>query len=141
MSASDSVVAALERWHRFVESRDPELLDDLLAEDAVFHSPVVFTPQKGRAITKLYLVGAMNVFGGSGGSDFHYTKELRTDPHAVLEFEVTVDGKLVNGVDILSFDAEGRIREFRVMVRPLQAIQLLHRKMAEMLAKLQAGTG
>lgn len=139
MSASDSVEAALERWHRFVESRDPDLLDDLLAEDAVFHSPVVFTPQKGRAITKLYLVGAMRVFGGTDGSDFHYTKELRTDPFAVLEFEVTVDDKLVNGVDILSFDGEGRIREFRVMVRPLQAIQLLHRKMAAMLEELKTG--
>jgi len=122
----------LERWHEIIKERKPELLDEILAEDCVFLSPVVHTPQRGREITKLYLTGAMHVLGGG----FRYEKEVVSPQHAVLEFVCEIDGITVNGVDIMSFDADGKINEFKVMVRPLKAINLLHAKMGEMLEAL-----
>lgn len=124
----------LERWHEIVEQRRPELLDEILAEDCVFFSPVVHAPQEGRELTKFYLTGAMHVFNDS----FHYVKQVVSGPHAVLEFVCEVDGLTVNGVDIITFDDKGRITEFKVMVRPLKAINLLHAKMKEMLEQLSA---
>ncbi len=118
-----------------VSQQDHSQLGEILTEDCVFLSPVVHTPQVGRDLTVLYLTGALNVFNES----FHYTKELVTDRHAVLEFECTVDGILINGVDIMTFAEDGRISEFRVMVRPLKAMQMLHGKMAAMLEHLKAG--
>ncbi|MBP6681724.1 MAG: nuclear transport factor 2 family protein [Halioglobus sp.] len=125
---------ALKLWHDIIELRKPELLDEILAEDCVFFSPVVHTPQRGRELTKLYLTGAMHVLN----KDFHYVKELVTPSHAVLEFVCDIDGISVNGVDIISFDSDGKIKEFKVMVRPLKAINLLHAKMREMLERLSA---
>jgi hypothetical protein len=122
----------LDRWHEIIKERKPELLDEILAEDCVFLSPVVHTPQRGREITKLYLTGAMHVLSDG----FHYEKEVVSAEHAVLEFVCEVDGIMVNGVDIISFDQDGKINEFKVMVRPLKAINLLHAKMAEMLQAL-----
>ena len=122
----------LERWHEIIRERKPELLDEILAEECVFLSPVVHTPQRGREITKLYLTGAMHVLGHG----FRYEKEVVTPQHAVLEFVCEIDGISVNGVDIMSFDADGKINEFKVMVRPLKAINLLHAKMGEMLEAL-----
>lgn len=122
----------LERWHEIIKERKPELLDEILAEDCVFLSPVVHTPQRGREITKLYLTGAMHVLGDG----FRYEKEVVSPQHAVLEFVCEIDGITVNGVDIMSFDADGKINEFKVMVRPLKAINLLHAKMGEMLEAL-----
>lgn len=126
----DDVIA---RWHRFVAGELPGGLDGLLAEDVVFHSPVVFTPQRGKAVTTLYLQGALQVLGG-GGAAFTYTKQVLSGDTAVLEFETSVDGKHVNGVDIVRCDDEGRIVEFRVMLRPLQAIQAVHEQMGRLLA-------
>jgi len=118
-----------------VERRDAEGLDALLAEDVVFHSPIVHTPQRGKGLTKLYLTAALHVLGGP---EFHYVREVVSDDDAVLEFEAEVDGIHVNGVDMIRFDREGRIRDFKVMLRPLKAIQLMHRKMAEMLEQVKA---
>jgi ketosteroid isomerase-like protein len=125
--------AALAHWHRVAQARDPRLLADLLADDVVFHSPVVHTPQQGKAITTMYLAAALQVFGNDS---FRYLREVVGDGEAVLEFETTVDGIVVNGVDMLTWDADGRITSFKVMVRPLKAINLIHQKMA---ALLQAG--
>ncbi|MDP3712077.1 MAG: nuclear transport factor 2 family protein [Mycobacteriales bacterium] len=122
---------AVEQWHRVVAG-EMDVLDDLLADDVVFYSPVVFTPQRGKAITTLYLQGAAQVLGGG---EFGYTKQVLAGRHAVLEFETTVDGKHVNGVDIITCDDAGRIIEFRVMLRPLQAVNAVHQKMGELLAK------
>ncbi|MGB1141305.1 MAG: nuclear transport factor 2 family protein [Halioglobus sp.] len=122
----------LETWHELVASGDTSRFDEVLAEDCVFISPVVHTPQQGRDISKLYLTGALNVFNDT----FHYTKEVVTETHAVLEFECVVDGIVINGVDIMTFDADGKIIEFKVMVRPLKAMQMLHGKMAAMLESL-----
>ena len=120
----------LQQWHRVVAG-EADLLADLLADDVVFYSPVVFTPQRGKDITLLYLQGAAQVLNAGG---FTYTKEVIAGDTAVLEFETTVDGKLVNGVDIITANEQGQILEFRVMLRPLQAINLVHQKMGELLA-------
>ena len=137
----------VENWHRLVRGELPGGLDELLAEDVVFYSPVVFTPQKGIDITKLYLSAASNTFGGepesgsspvtSGGSTFRYTKEVLSGNHAVLEFETEMQGKYVNGVDILTCNDEGKIIEFKVLIRPLQAVNAVHAQMKKMLEKLQ----
>lgn len=122
----------LERWHEIIKQGNPALLDDILAEDCVFFSPVVHTPQRGKELTKLYLTGAMHVLNDG----FHYVKEVVSAEHAVLEFVCEIDGITVNGVDIISFDGDGKINEFKVMVRPLKAINMLHASMREMLEKL-----
>lgn len=127
---------ALERWHEFIKSPDEKVLWDLLHPDAVFESPVVHTPQLGRDITFKYLASAGTVLGGPG---FKYLGEWRNENGAVLEFENEVEGIKINGVDIITFSDDGRqITHFKVMVRPLKAINLLHRLMGEQLAKLSA---
>ena len=117
-------------WHRLMEARDPSGLDALLADDVVFHSPVVHTPQKGRDITRLYLTAAFHVLFNDS---FTYVREVLGERDAILEFTVEIDGIHVNGVDMIRFDADGRIVDFKVMVRPLKAMQLLHAQMARML--------
>ena len=124
----------LETWHQIIEQRDADRLDEILAEDCVFYSPVVHTPQAGRELTTMYLTGAIAVFNDS----FRYVKEVVTSDHAVLEFECDMDGILVNGVDIISFDPQGKINEFKVMVRPLKGMNMIHARMKEMLEKLSA---
>jgi hypothetical protein len=121
---------AIEEWHRIVRERDIDALDDLLAEDVVFHSPVVHTPQRGRPITAMYLAAAVVVFGNE---TFRYVREWRATHEAVLEFLVTIDGIEVNGVDMIRWNDAGRIVDFKVMLRPLKAINLIHQKMGAML--------
>ncbi len=125
----------LDLWHRCVESRDVGLLDDILAEDCIFLSPVVHTPQCGGEITRLYLTGAMQVLGGD---HFRYIKEVANDQYAVLEFCTEVDDILVNGVDIMTFNEAGKVSEFKVMLRPLKAVNIVHAKMKSMLEQLSA---
>lgn len=117
-------------WHRIVRERDARGLDALLADDAVFHSPVVHTPQVGKAITKAYLAAAMQVFSSDS---FRYVREVAGERDAVLEFELELDGIRVNGIDMISWNEEGRITDFKVMLRPLKAVNLIHQKMAAML--------
>lgn len=127
---------ALERWHQFIKSPDEKVLWDLLHPDTVFESPVVHTPQRGRDITFKYLASAGTVLGGPG---FKYLNEWHNKNGAVLEFENEVEGIKINGVDIITFSDDGRqITHFKVMVRPLKAINLLHRLMGEQLAKAAA---
>ena len=137
------IESTIARWHEAISGK-PEVLDTLLAEDVVFYSPVVFTPQKGKAVTKLYLGAAGNTLGGGekidaggDGGKFRYTKEVLSGNHAVLEFETEMDGKYVNGIDLITCDDEGRIIEFKVMIRPLQAIQTVHAQMARMLEAMK----
>ncbi len=127
----------VEQWHQLVASRDQAALDELIAEDCVFLSPVVFSPQRGKALTIGYLTAALAVLGNDS---FRYVREIIGDDSAMLEFEVEVDGKYINGVDIIRWNAQQRICEFKVMVRPLQAMNLLHAKMAEMLATQQSAS-
>jgi SnoaL-like domain len=124
-------MTALDKWYGYMKSHDRAALWDLLDPDVVFESPVVHTPQRGRDITFKYLSSAEQVLGGPG---FVYTGEWRSDNGAVLEFEKEIDGIKINGVDIIRFNDQGRITHFKVMVRPLKAINLLHRLMGEQLA-------
>ena len=120
----------IANWHRVVETRDAAGLNALLAENAVFHSPVVHTPQVGKAITHRYLTAA---FGVLFNESFRYVREIVADHDAVLEFVVEIDGITVNGVDMIAWDDDGRIVDFKVMLRPLKAINLIQQKMAAML--------
>ena len=119
----------MKLWHDIIKERNPERLEEVLADNCVFHSPILHTPQEGKDLTKYYLAGAMMVFNDS----FHYVKEVVTPEHAVLEFKCDIEGIIINGVDILTFDDEGKISEFKVMIRPLKAIELMHAKMRELL--------
>ena len=121
-------------WHDMVSRQNLDRLDEVLAPECVFLSPIVHTPQKGRELTAMYLNGALQVFNET----FQYVKEVVTTQHAVLEFTCEMDGIVVNGVDIMTFDAEGKITEFKVMIRPLKAVNLMHAKMKAMLEQLAA---
>lgn len=125
----------LDRWHAFLESGDAQDLDAMLADDVVFESPVVHTPQRGKAITLQYLGAAGKVLGGKG---FRYVGEWRADKSAILEFENEIDGIRINGVDMIWWDEAGLITRFKVMVRPLKAINLLHQMMGAQLQKQAA---
>jgi hypothetical protein len=121
----------IDLWHDLVKTRNAAGLGQLLADDAVFFSPVVHTPQRGKALTRAYLGAALEVFGNPS---FRYVREIVGTNDAMLEFETEIDGILVNGVDVLSWNEAGQVTEFKVMVRPLKAIQVIHERMAAMLA-------
>ena len=125
----------VERWHHVVRTRDVAALRELLAEDAVFHSPVVHTPQRGRALAHGYLSAALQVLGNDS---FRYVREVVAGRDAVLEFELEIEGIVVNGVDLIRWNADDRIVDFKVMLRPLKGIEVVQRRMAEMLAAPRA---
>ena len=142
----EPIEQVIEKWHAHLRGQLPGGLDELLDDDVVFYSPIVYTPQEGKAITKMYLQAAGQTLPGEGpgsaGGDelpgrFRYTKTVTSGDTAVLEFETTVDGKYVNGVDIMRCNDAGRIVEFRVMIRPLQAINLVHAQMKEALERMK----
>ncbi len=121
----------LARWHRIAATGDAAALEALLAEEVVFHSPVVHTPQAGRALAARYLAAALEVLGRG---DFRYVREVVGERDAVLEFRVALDGIEVNGVDLIRIADDGRIVDFKVMLRPLKAVNLVHQQMAARLA-------
>jgi hypothetical protein len=123
-------VNLLDTWHQLVATRNAGGLDSLLAEQVVFYSPVVHTPQIGKTITKQYLAAAFRVFFNES---FRYVREVVGSSDAVLEFQVEIDGISVNGVDMIKWNEAGQIVEFKVMLRPLKAVNLIHQKMAAML--------
>ena len=127
----------IQAWHALLQSRDMAALHALLHDDVVFHSPVVHTPQRGKAKTMLYLAGAMQVLNNAS---FRYQREIVGQRDAVLEFATEIDGIAINGVDLIRWDDAGQIVDFKVMVRPLKAINLLHQKMGDMLQVMSAGT-
>ncbi len=141
MSASDYI----ELWHRHLRGEVEGGLDTLLAEDCVFYSPIVFSPQEGKELTKMYLMAAGGTFSegdsekavGQPESKFRYSKEVASGNTIVLEFETELQGKYVNGVDIITFNQDDQIIEFKVMIRPLQAVNLMHAQMKAMLEKMQ----
>jgi hypothetical protein len=148
------IETVVDRWHSFLRGQLPGGLDELLDDDVVFYSPIVFTPQRGKAIAALYLQAAAQTVPGDAASptasttdgpgegsgpelrSFRYTKSVLAGDTGVLEFETTMEGKYVNGVDIIRCNDEGRIIEFRVMIRPLQAVELVHRQMGAMLERM-----
>jgi hypothetical protein len=136
----------VHQWHLYMKGQLEGGLDGLLADDCVFYSPIVFTPQVGKEITKMYLLAAGQTLPGDKkdavdeasekSGKFRYIKEVMSGNTAVLEFETTVEGKYANGVDIITCNNEGKIVEFKVMFRPLQAINAVHRQMGAMLEKM-----
>ena len=127
------VPPAIALWHRILDERRPDLLGTLLHEEVVFESPVVHTPQRGKAITTLYLRAADEVLNNA---DWRYLNEWYGPRSAVLEFETRVEGIVINGIDMIFWDEEDRVTHFKVMVRPLKAIQTLHAAMGATLARL-----
>jgi len=129
MSAKVGVAA----WHAYMQSGgDANLLAAQLAEEPVFHSPVVHTPQVGKAKVMLYLLSAAKVLGNDS---FRYVREVVEGNDALLEFTAEIDGIHINGIDLITFDDAGKIQDFKVMVRPLKAVNKLWEMMA---AQLQA---
>jgi hypothetical protein len=126
-------------WHTVALSRDAEAISKVLHDDCIFESPVVHSPQLGKAITAKYLAAAGHTLGNA---DFEYVGEWHSvkegENSAILEFKTTIDGIAVNGVDMISCDDEGLITHFKVMVRPLKAVNMLHAKMGEMLQQMSA---
>jgi hypothetical protein len=157
MSTPAPIETCIANWHLYMRGELPGGLDAILHEDCTFLSPIVFTPQQGREITKLYLTAAAGTLGGNDGDgadgddidgddndsdstagSFRYAKEILQGNHAMLEFETTVEGKYANGVDIITCDDHGMITEFKVMMRPLQAINAVHAQMKAMLERLSS---
>ena len=127
-------IDTIATWHEVAKRRDIVGLDKLLADNATFHSPVVHTPQVGKKLTKLYLAGAFHVLFNE---TFKYVREIRAQNEAMLEFSVEIDGIEVNGVDIIRWNDEGLIEDFKVMLRPLKAINMVHQKMGAMLESMK----
>jgi hypothetical protein len=151
--AEGPIHGCIARWHACLRGELHGGLDSLLHPDCVFLSPIVFTPQRGRDITKLYLAAAGSALAGASidaghgtptdgtptveaGSPFRYVKQILDGHQAMLEFETELDGKYVNGVDIITCDDDGMITEFKVMIRPLQAIDAVHGQMRAALDRL-----
>ena len=123
----------IHKWHDLINNDDLNKLDAILADDAVFSSPVVFNPMKGKEITKMYLYAA----GQSFNMDkFKYTREIHDEMHSVLEFETYIDEISVNGVDMIEWNKDGKIKDFKVMIRPFKAVQKVQEKMVEALESL-----
>jgi hypothetical protein len=125
----------IEQWHQVVKSRDPRALQQLLADEVVFVSPVVHTPQVGKALTFAYLQAATQVLNNAS---FRYLNHWVGANSAVLEFECVVEGITVNGIDMIHWNGAGKIDHFKVMVRPLKAINKLHEMMGRELMRAQA---
>ena len=143
------IESTIERWHQFLRGDLPGGLDELLHDDVVFLSPIVFSPQRGKAVTSMYLQAAGATLGGGSskprdpgkdpvGPKFRYVHEVMGSHFAALEFETEMDGKYVNGVDLITCDDDGKIVEFKVMIRPLQAVNAVHVAMKAMLEQMQA---
>ena len=120
-------------WHTVAMSRDPAAISAVLHDDCVFESPLVHTPQRGKAITAQYLAAAGFTLGNDS---FRYVGEWNRENSSILEFTAEIDGIQINGIDMISCDDDGLITHFKVMVRPLKAVNMLHQKMGEMLQKM-----
>jgi len=120
----------IKKWHQVVETKNIDLLDEILADDAKMHSPVVHTVQEGKQLTKMYLACAAITLGNSS---FKYVREVYDDNFALLEFETQLDGIMINGVDMITWNANDQITDFKVMIRPLKAINIVHQAMGEAL--------
>ena len=120
----------INKWHEVVANQDHDLLKSILAENVIFYSPVVFTAQKGKDLTFLYLMAAAQVFNNKS---FSYIKEIINENHATLEFELNINGIEINGIDLITWNEEGMIVEFKVFIRPLQGVNVIHKMMQQML--------
>ena len=124
----------LTKWHEFVENKDLAKLDEFIDENATLYSPVVWTPVKGKKMVYLYLIAAGEIIANK---NFKYVRELTNENEAVLEFSTEIDGIIVEGVDMIVFTKEGKLKEIKVLIRPLQAVHKVHEKMGEYLLKMK----
>ncbi len=122
----------IANWHQLIKAGDPEQLNDLLADEVVFHSPVMHTPQAGKPLVKMYLTAAFHVLLPN---QFKYLRQVLDGNQAVLELQAEIDGLLINGVDMIECNDLGQITDFKVMLRPLKALNLVQQKMFELLKK------
>lgn len=127
-------IDTMAAWHDLVRRHSADGLDALLSDDVVFHSPIVHTPQVGKALTTMYLTAALLVIAND---TFRYVREVVGPRDAALEFQAEIDGISVNGIDLIRWDDIGRIVDFKVMVRPLKAVNLLHAQMRAMLESMK----
>jgi len=123
----------IQKWHEIVETKNINLLDDILADDAKMHSPVIHTVQEGKAITKMYLTAAALTLAND---TFKYVRQVYDQGFALLEFETELDGIAVNGVDMISWNSEEKITDFKVMIRPLKGINAVHQMMGKALMEM-----
>lgn len=125
----------IEQWHKLVEARNPKQLSDLLADDATLFSPVIHTPIQGKAMVQLYLTAAFHTFLNE---TFTYQPTITTGNKAVLEFNLEIDGIQINGIDMITWNEDGKITEFKVMLRPLKGLNLINDRMTAMLEQLKS---
>ena len=123
----------IKEWHEVVKSGNTENLSSIIDSDCIFYSPVVFTPQKGKELTIKYLSAAALVFGDDS---FKYIKEIINEKNACLEFELKLNGIEINGVDLISWNDKNKISEFKVLIRPLKGVQLIHELMGGTLEQI-----
>lgn len=128
--------SSLDQWHAIVKDMDADKLGLLIDKHCVFYSPIVFKPQEGKRLTVMYLTAAYKMF--SQAESFEYVKEIVQDQNTMLEFNAIIDGILINGIDLLTWNDEGKIIEFKVMIRPLKAIDLVKERMFAQLSTITA---
>ena len=124
----------LDTWHQFVATNNNETLENFITDDVVLYSPVVFKPIKGKFMVSMYLIAASKIIANDS---FKYLREICNNKNAFLEFETEIDGVLVNGIDLITFTEEGKLQEIKVMIRPLKAINIVHKKMAAYLEEMK----
>jgi hypothetical protein len=134
MTLNAKAQQTLQSWHRMVAARDLGQVASLCAPDAVFRSPVAFTPYKGAPLVAQFLQQAVKVF-----EEFRYHRTFFAGDHSVvLEFSAWVGDKALTGIDMIRFDADGRMTEFEVMVRPASGLQALGAEMARRMTPILA---
>ena len=129
-----STLKGLDTWHKFIAHKDYQNLNDFIDDNAVLYSPIVFKPIEGSFMVGMYLMAAAEIIGNSS---FKYVREVCDDENAILEFETEINGIIVEGVDMIRFTKEGKLKEIKVMIRPLKAVNIVHQKMGEYLEKMK----
>lgn len=130
-----STLNGLETWHNFVKTRNIEDLDDFIDDEVILYSPVVFTPIEGKFMVMMYLIAASQIIAND---KFEYVREVFDKENGVLEFITKIDGITVEGVDMVRFTEEGKLKELKVMLRPLKAVNIVHQKMGEYIEKMNS---
>ncbi len=124
----------IAKWRQVVKEKNFQLLEEILDDSVTFYSPVTFTPQKGKEITLMYLSAAAEVFEGNS---FSYIHEIIDGNMASLEFELELEGIHINGLDLITWNEDQKIIEFKVFIRPLQGLNALHKNMGLILKKIR----
>lgn len=133
----DTTKRALEKWHQMINTGDLANLNDLLAEDVVFRSPVAYKPYERKQVVFFILTNVIQVF-----ENFTYHREFYTEDGAnvVLEFSADVSGKSLKGIDMIRFNAQGKIIDFEVMIRPMSGLAALAEQMGARFAQYQSNS-